>query len=161
MVCWSQFVCVQISYLDSDIQSLNIFLIKQISSPLYCICYPSQFLFANDTGSNRFKCKSSSSSEPLKVMQKKLENQPWKMERNKEGFKSQRKSKQNFRTVWVRTSFPLFPNTCISDFTVDGASTGQWEPHRFYGNYYFWKLDSTFVADSELILHILFCFSSE
>ena len=61
-------------------------------------------------------------------MQKKLENQSWKMERNKEGFKSQRNSKQNFRTVWVRTSFPLFPKTCISDFTVDGAPLDNGSP---------------------------------
>ena len=154
-------MCFQISYLDSDIQSLNIFLIKQISFPLYCICYPSQFLIANDTGSSRFKCKSSFSTESLRVMKKKLENLSWKIERNKEGFKSQLKSKQNFRTLQVRTSFPLFPNTCISDFTVNRVSIGQWEPYRFYGNYYFWKLDITFVADSELILHTLFCFSSK
>ena len=99
MLCWSQFMCFQISYLDSDIQSLNIFLIKQISFPLYYICYPSQFLIANDSGSSRFKCKSSFSTESLRVMQKKLENLSWKIERNKEGFKSQLKSKQNFRTL--------------------------------------------------------------
>ena len=94
MLCWSQFMCFQISYLDSDIQSLTIKqiqLIKQISFPLYCICYPSQFLIANDTGSSRFKCKSSFSTESLRVMQKKVENLSWKIERNKEGFKSQLK----------------------------------------------------------------------
>lgn len=94
MLCWSQFMCFQISYLDSDIQSLTIKqiqLIKQISFPLYCICYPSQFLIANDTGSSRFKCKSSFSTESLRVMQKRVENLSWKIERNKEGFKSQLK----------------------------------------------------------------------
>ena len=45
------------------------------------------------------------------VMQKKLENLSWKIERNEEGFKSQLKSKKHLRTLWVRTLFPLVPNT--------------------------------------------------
>lgn len=126
MVCWSQLMCFQIFksrlwYLTSKYipHEANVF---STLLHVFSICHSSWL--QTDTGSSRFKCKSSFSTESLRIMQEKLENQSWKTEKIKEGFKSQLKSKQNFRTIWIRTSFPLLPNTCISDFTVDRASTG-------------------------------------